>query len=563
MVLDKDDIGQSALWPRSFIEPNPAITSNPSDQDANGNWSGEVNSNIFKLQPVQDNGSLGNEVELFAYTASQKRMFTLYPVGLLGSPDRDTKYRATVKGNVTGLAKAADLTWHMGGDYTWDFTVSTFLDTTPPKVVDVYPVDSQTEARNVSVVMTFSEPIDPVSIVYNVSPNPYTVGFHQNPPDADVAGVIDVTNYYRTVTFHTSVKCGVNSCDQDIYCFEANAAIDGLIKAATLVKADPPICPNNLINDNLRSQNNPSAACVGPNTGTLFFDGIVDMAGNSLDGSPGIFPAQPLPSGDGTADGPPNDNYTWTFNTDDKIVKSGPKIVSIEPTNEAAGVGRDDPAKGTFNRRLLRFVTDDFRFYENGASFSPRWARQSIQYDCGVTGEACFPPSQRKVCSGGPRNGEDCNKQTDCNPPNGVGGNTCNTVRVCRGGDRPNQGCTADAECPGNPAGVCPIANCPAIPLPPPNDSEERNECGRTTAELNHGTFAEDQTYEPRVGSTVLDVYQNCYVPTFGPFICNGGSNDGQSCAVPASSDTACVSGGGICVSSYNNLGETTLPLDP
>jgi hypothetical protein len=46
---------------------------------------------------------------------------------------------------------------------------------------------------------------------------------------------------------------------------------------------------------------------------------------------------------------------------------------------------------------------------------------------------------------------------------------------------------------------------------------QEKNECGQTTAELNHGTFNNDKGYEPRVGSTVLDIYQNCYFPSAGP----------------------------------------------
>ena len=111
-----------------------------------------------------------------------------------------------------------------------------------------------------------------------------------------------------------------------------------------------------------------------------------------------------------------------------------------------------------------------------------------------------------------------------------------------------------NSDCPGS---VCPVSSCSA---PPPG--EERNDCGRSIAELNHDTFIEDKLYEPRIGSTVLDIYQNCFQPSYGPYICQGGSNDGQSCSVPPSSDTACTSGGGSCVPSVNNLGETVKDVD-
>lgn len=560
LVVDKDDLAQSALQPKSFI--------NPADQDSiTNNWTGKVNSNIFKLQPVNSDGSLGGEVDLAAFTSVQKKTFSLFPVGLLGSPDSDIKYRATVKGGANGLTKEINLVPAMGGDYTWDFTVSTKMDTTPPKVIDVKPADGNTTARNAAVLIMFNEPIDPVSLQVNsASSVGITVPFKQSPPPppADVPGVYEITNGYQTITFHTNDKCGVNSCGQDIFCFNASSQVDGLVKAATLLRPSPPCDKNNPVNVALLAQGNESLACTDvPGTG-LLYDGIVDMSGNSLDGN-----------GNNKAEGPAVDDYSWTFNTDNKIVNRGPKIAEVRPALEDSGVSMTDPATATFNRRLLKFTSDDFRFYEQAPSvclgglndgkacnsaaecpdkglnkgycgrFSPTWARQSIDYRCGVTGEVCAPPSAPKVCSGGAKNGQVCRKDLDCgiNVP-------CQFVLKCQGGGNDGNACSSNSDCPG---GSCPKAACPAPP-----SGEERNDCGRTIAELNHGTFNPDKSYEPRVGSTIIDEFQNCYSPAYGPKICQGGQKDGFFC----SSDSDCPGGACAASTTTGDFGETSLDLD-
>ena len=535
--------------PNSDTDAAKSLIMNATQDPGTGIWSGDIVPNypppppIFLLEKVDDNNRVepNSQVQMAAMTNAQKKTFTFYPVGLLGNADKETHYRATVKGGANGLTKelGAQRTSAMGGDYTWDFWVSTEIDTTPPQIVDVVPGQGETVARNTSVIVTFSEAIDPMSLVVDPATNVgETITFNQTNPVGAVAGVYDIINGYRTVTFHTNTKCGVNSCGQDIFCFNSNATVDSLVKSATLLSAGLPTCDTSAsVNAALLAQGNPSLACTNPAGSSSFFDGIVDMSGNSLDGD----------KTKGKAEGPPDDNYPWTFNTDDTIVKNGPKIVDIKPTNEEAGVSLVDPAKGTFNRRLLRFTTDDFRFYENATRFNPIWARQSITYQCGVSGEVCMP-YKRSVCFGGGRDGQGCSADSDCS------GGACRSERKCDGGSNVGAYCQNNSDCPGS---VCPVSSCSA---PPPG--EERNDCGRSIAELNHDTFIEDKLYEPRIGSTVLDIYQNCFQPSYGPYICQGGSNDGQSCSVPPSSDTACTSGGGSCVPSVNNLGETVKDVD-
>jgi hypothetical protein len=177
------------------------------------------------------------------------------------------------------------------------------------------------------VQINFSEGLDPTSASGDVASG--GTGFQNislQTGGAVLAGGYKIGNGYKTVEFTTRDACGTNSCGGTIYCLPANAVVAALVKAATL-GAEPP------------------QAAGFP------YDGIVDLAGNSMDGN-----------GNGKADGPKTnfvwnsgnatlgDNVSWQFNTSDQIDLVPPKISAILPGLSAQNVGLNMPVKATFNK---------------------------------------------------------------------------------------------------------------------------------------------------------------------------------------------------------------------
>jgi hypothetical protein len=62
------------------------------------------------------------------------------------------------------------------------------------------------------------------------------------------------------------------------------------------------------------------------------YNGVVDMASNSLDGN-----------ADDEAQGPPDDNYVWAFSTNNTIQLEPPGIDSVSPQPSESGISPDLP----------------------------------------------------------------------------------------------------------------------------------------------------------------------------------------------------------------------------
>ncbi len=212
--------------------------------------------------------------------------------------------------------------------YEWRFGVSTEIDVTPPKVTSVIPFVDSTNPRNILIQINYSEAVNPISAsgYYpdpGPSPNFTKIKVENNailfPADPIVAGEWSLVNQFQSSEFVSNTACGTNSCGETIYCLPPDSALTATILAASL-GAEPP------------------AALIPA-------DGVVDMAGNSLDGS-----------GDGIATGPLTDSYAWDFATTDEIVLVEPRIVSVVPTfnpgDPAANVAFDQPISITFDQLM-------------------------------------------------------------------------------------------------------------------------------------------------------------------------------------------------------------------
>jgi len=241
-------------------------------------------------------------------------IFVFDPVDLLGSSTDDTNYTVKLTNSIKKADKTAAFTASNQDGYEWTFEVSTEVDLTPPKVVSVIPRASATDARNITVSITFDEAMDPVAgtgtyvAPTESNPNPtqtfsnITVG-SSTAASGYVDGTFSISNAYKTIEFTPTEACGVDPCGDTIYCLPAPGgsastnAIEVTAKAASVgdepPQADPIFVPAN---------------------------GLEDASANSLDGN-----------GDDEGTGPDDDNYVWGFQTNDEINDTVPTITEMHP----------------------------------------------------------------------------------------------------------------------------------------------------------------------------------------------------------------------------------------
>ena len=244
--------------------------------------------------------------------ASGSKTFVFKPMTLLGSPSENIWHSVGLGKNIrkaNGKAAFGGVASALG--YSWNFEVSTFVDNTPPTVESVIPLAGSTEPRNVVVQLNFSEAVDPISGSGASSAGFNNIVVNDLASGTPVVGTFYISNQYRTVEFITDDPCGVNSCGETIYCLPANRLLQPYARAGS----DPVPFP---------------------------YDGVVDMADNSLDGN-----------ANGTSQFSPTDDYSWQFNTNDKIELEAPVISSVSPSFGQTGVHPNDPVEASFNRFLM------------------------------------------------------------------------------------------------------------------------------------------------------------------------------------------------------------------
>lgn len=253
-----------------------------------------------QIEPITGGDALASEQVLVSFTPDFKT-FVFDPVPLLGNASANVDYRVTLTNAIALASGRSAFTGASSGGYRWQFTVSTFVDTTPPRVESVVPVRETTNPRNILVQVNYSEPMLPTAIT---TP---TTNLQVRQGDAPVEGTWSLGNQYQTSEFRTATACGTNSCGETIYCLPANASLTALVLSPPL-GAEPP-------------------EALGPP-----YAGAVDMYGNALDGN-----------GNGRADGP-SDVYTWSFATNDSIVLKPPQVVSVTPALSGPGGPAQDVA---------------------------------------------------------------------------------------------------------------------------------------------------------------------------------------------------------------------------
>lgn len=259
----------------------------------------------------------------------------------LGNADQPTAYIVRLTSAIKRATRRADGTpedLFIGAfrEYAWDFGVSTIIDLTPPQITSVIPfpdtsgtgrdiiatdgtvtvVGASDQPRNVLVQVNFNEAVDPTVTTGALTAAQITAGSgglrHLGVENGGtrIPGTFTIANQYRTVEFVTDSACGQNSCGGTVFCLPGNAELLALAEAAQLEAGGPAGLP---------------------------FSGVMDAAGNSLDGNGNNTAQGPGASGTrrfdrGAAAGAnagASDSVQWTFFTNDTIDLTPPEISGV------------------------------------------------------------------------------------------------------------------------------------------------------------------------------------------------------------------------------------------
>lgn len=261
------------------------------------------------------------------YFTDDLRTFVFNPVDYLGSVTDEVSYTIHLENDIQDSNGQKVFTGSYSGGYEWSFITSVNLDLEPPQVLSVTPVAGGIYSKNIIVQVTFDEPMDPTA---TSGLRLETSGF-SNIQVAGTSGIptpgtYSISNGYKTVTFQSSTACGTNSCGEEIYCLPGGQALKTTIFAASTLSAPP-------------------------QADSFPYDGVVDMAANSLDGND---------------DGVAGDDYLWDFTTTDEIYLLGSSIEAISPDISAESVALDQDVTLVFSDILMSStVTSDNIIFTN------------------------------------------------------------------------------------------------------------------------------------------------------------------------------------------------------
>ncbi len=317
----------------------------------------QLNPEAIEIYEIDNDGNrVGAQLTdmnvLAVYEDGSVYTLVLRPVDFLGDSVRDVSYSVNLTSDIMKEGGGESMfSTDPDGRYEWRFRTGTELDLSPPKIVSVYPRDGQTAPRNTAIQINFSEPVDP-SVVQG-SADTFTNIIFDNNPAADVEGYWRVSSGYKTVEFVSYDACGENSCGDPMYCI-------------------PTTCPTG---DELCSDNRQvlvrTAELVNPGSfEAVPFSGVVDMAGNALDGNAdNAADGKPAPnSNEITADDANPDNYIWGFAVQNVIDRTAPYIISVLPNPDDEDVPADAPFRILFSKPMLssslsNIKVEEYPFY--------------------------------------------------------------------------------------------------------------------------------------------------------------------------------------------------------
>lgn len=320
------------------------------------------NIKIYKSIDGETAALTANQIKV-TFTPDLKT-FVFDPVELLGSPSENIWYSVALKPGIKKVDGSDAFIGAFHDGYAWDFETSTIIDTTPPQVESTIPDFRSTTreqfARNIVIQINFDEAIDPTTVSGEWPTSGPTFPPFIEVKRADgtpIAGTWKISNQYKTAEFVPREECGTNACGDTIYCLPASTDIDVLVKAATLGEAPP--------------------EAQAP------YDGIVDVAGNSLNGDK-----------DDRAEGPPTDNLGIGFRTSAEMDITSPWIEWVAPAPGASEVLLDKPIEILFSEFMMisTFNSENIILEDNQAPACAVWFTLSGPE---VDASGSLPPSPR------------------------------------------------------------------------------------------------------------------------------------------------------------------------
>ncbi len=296
----------------------------------------DINADNIKIYKTVD-GSTGPFVaEVSAFKTDDDKTFVFKPDQYLGSFSEKIWYSVALSSNIQKANGEEAFPGAMGEiAYDWSFEVGTSVDTTPPQVKSIIPQPASTEPRNVIIQINFNEAVDPTAASGSSDSGFSNIIIQNETNSSIVAGNFYISNQYKTIEFLTEDKCGVNSCGDTIYCLPGDKNLSTLVKAATLI-------------------------VLGEAASAFPYEGIVDMADNSLDGNKNDI-AQGPESQSGLVAYDENspsqdtqgDDYTWMFSTNNEIDIIAPTIIGINPYIDELNVDLNISPEASFDKLMM------------------------------------------------------------------------------------------------------------------------------------------------------------------------------------------------------------------
>ncbi|MEK7619363.1 MAG: Ig-like domain-containing protein [Patescibacteria group bacterium] len=292
-----------------FIDPI-----DPSSLDGGG---GQLKKESVKITPA---GTPGQPTEGKVAFAENNRTAKITPVSPLGEPNKRLMYQVSITAAVLSAGGAP--LFSENRSYSWQFEVSGFTDDSPPFVESIVPLPNakgRTEkiAPNALIQITFSEPIDPTTVKNSV------IDVRNTGTASPIPGTASIGNNFRTVIFTPSEQCGSNACSEPMFCLPKAASLSVKLRAAKIS----------------------SDKSIGPNKAVFPYDGIVDAAGNSLDGG-----GENGVAHNSKSEGSPADDYRAGFATTDALDLTPPAIYSINPGRDMTRIAKNAPLEIVFTK---------------------------------------------------------------------------------------------------------------------------------------------------------------------------------------------------------------------
>ncbi len=276
----------------------------------------------IRIQDVLANGSTGKPLPAKVRFSQGDASVTLIPAVPLGAEEKKQLIRVTVTKNVLTQTGAPLLSDDEG--YSWDFEVNGLLDQTPPFVETFLPrYSTSTKVEqvppNALIQVTFNESLDPQSF------QDAFIAVFDEKHNVIVDGHVVPGNRFRTLSFVPSKECGKNACGEPMYCLPASSSLKVTVKTAT------------------KDGNAPS----GSSKAAYPFTGVVDTAGNALDGGGARGSAR-----NGSADNSPADDFIANFSTTAELDLRQPTINAIGPARDAVRVSPQTPIEVVFSKMM-------------------------------------------------------------------------------------------------------------------------------------------------------------------------------------------------------------------